>query len=167
MTALQEAYVKKVIDTVNDLDNVLYEIANEAPDESIAWQYHLIDYIKAYEAGKPKQHPVGMTGRYEWALSDLLDSHADWISPGGGAFQWDPPANDGQKVIINDTDHLWGIGGDYVWVWKSFTRGLNPIFMDGYDGAGYGVGGDGFVFDAPQWVKLRANLGYTRAYAER
>ncbi len=62
VTALQEAYVKKVIDTVNDLDNVLYEIANEAPDESIAWQYHLIDYIKAYEAGKPKQHPVGMTG---------------------------------------------------------------------------------------------------------
>ena len=167
VTALQEAYVKKVIDTVNDLDNVLYEIANEAPDESIAWQYHLIDYIKAYEAGKPKQHPVGMTGRYEWPLSDLLDSHADWISPGGGAFQWDPQANDGQKVIINDTDHLWGIGGDYVWVWKSFTRGLNPIFMDGYDGAGYGVGGEGFVFSDPQWVKLRANLGYTRAYAER
>ena len=167
VTALQEAYVKKVIDTVNDLDNVLYEIANEAPDESIAWQYHLIDYIKAYEAGKPKQHPVGMTGRYEWPLSDLLDSHADWISPGGGAFQWEPQANDGQKVIINDTDHLWGIGGDYVWVWKSFTRGLNPIFMDGYDGAGYGVGGEGFNFSDPQWVKLRANLGYTRAYAER
>ena len=30
MTALQEAYVRKVIDTVNDLDNVLYEITNEA-----------------------------------------------------------------------------------------------------------------------------------------
>ena len=28
--ALQEAYVRKVIDTVNDLDNVLYEISNEA-----------------------------------------------------------------------------------------------------------------------------------------
>ena len=29
VTAIQEAYVRKVIDTVNDLDNVLYEISNE------------------------------------------------------------------------------------------------------------------------------------------
>src|SRR5262245_33672405 len=29
ITRLQEAYVKKVVDTVSDLDNVLYEIANE------------------------------------------------------------------------------------------------------------------------------------------
>ncbi len=39
--------------------------------------------------------------------------------------------------------------------------------MDGYDGAGYGVGGEGFSFSDPQWVKLRANLGYTRAYAQQ
>ena len=30
ITALQEAYVRKVVDTVNDLDNVLYEISNES-----------------------------------------------------------------------------------------------------------------------------------------
>ena len=30
ITAIQEAYAKKVIDTVNDLDNVLYEISNES-----------------------------------------------------------------------------------------------------------------------------------------
>jgi hypothetical protein len=167
VTALQEAYVKKVIDTVNDLDNVLYEVANEAPDESLPWQYHMVDLIHTYEAGKPKQHPVGITGRYEWSVDDLLASGAEWLSPGGGAYQWDPPAADGQAVVIVDTDHLWGIGGDYVWVWKSFTRGLNPIFMDGYDGVGYGVGGEGFNFSDPQWVKLRANLGYTRAYAEQ
>ena len=29
ITSLQEAYIRKVIDTVNDLDNVLYEITNE------------------------------------------------------------------------------------------------------------------------------------------
>ena len=28
--ALQEAYLRKVVDTVNDLDNVLYEVCNEA-----------------------------------------------------------------------------------------------------------------------------------------
>src|SRR5690606_29247875 len=64
VTALQEAYVRKVIDTVNDLDNVLYEISNESHGDSHSWQYHLIDLIHAYESTKPKQHPVGMTVAY-------------------------------------------------------------------------------------------------------
>jgi hypothetical protein len=34
VNAIQEAYVRKVIDTVNDLDNVLYEISNEDGDYS-------------------------------------------------------------------------------------------------------------------------------------
>ena len=98
VTALQEAYVRKVIDTVNDLDNVLYEISNESHGGSEAWQYHMIDFIKQVEAGKPKQHPVGMT--VEWPSgdnADLFDSPADWISPNGYA---DPPPNDGSKVIV-------------------------------------------------------------------
>ena len=43
ITALQEAYVRKVIDSVNDLDNVLYEISNESTGSSAntAWQYHM------------------------------------------------------------------------------------------------------------------------------
>lgn len=167
VTALQEAYVKKVIDTVNDLDNVLYEIDNEGPNESLPWQKHMVDYIRGYEAGKAKQHPIGVTGRYEWSVDSLVATGADWISPGGNAYQSNPPVNTTSAVIINDTDHLWGIGGDRVWVWKNFTRGLNPIFMDCYDGAGYGVGGAGCNFSDPTWVKLRANMGYTRQYAER
>jgi hypothetical protein len=100
---------------------------------------------------------------------DLFDSHADWISPGniGGTYLSDPPPADGSKVIIADTDHLCGICGDREWVWKSFTRGQNPIFMDGYDGAGNGVGGKDFNFSDPTWVSLRRNLGYTRIYANR
>jgi hypothetical protein len=61
VTALHKVYVRKVIDTVNDLDNGLYEIANESPKNSQDWQYHMIEYIKDYEATLPKQHPVGMT----------------------------------------------------------------------------------------------------------
>jgi hypothetical protein len=57
----QEAFIKKVIDTVDDLDNVLFEISNESPAASKDWQYRAIDMIKDYESGKPKQHPVGMT----------------------------------------------------------------------------------------------------------
>ena len=57
VTALQEGYVRKVIDTVNDLDNVLYEIGNESHAESVLWQYHMIDFIKTYQGQKSKQHP--------------------------------------------------------------------------------------------------------------
>ena len=170
VTAIQEAYVKKVIDTVNDLDNVLYEISNESNNNSEPWQYHMINFIKSYEAGKPKQHPVGMTAVWPGGYNpDLFNSPADWISPNNsdGTAMDDPPATDGTKVVLADTDHLCGICGDRVWVWKSFTRGENPIFMDGYDGAGYGVGGVGFNFNDPQWVSLRKNLGYTLAYANR
>ncbi|MCI0536431.1 MAG: DUF6298 domain-containing protein, partial [Verrucomicrobiales bacterium] len=64
VTSLQEAYVRKVIDTVGDLDNVLWEIANESGTYSTEWHYHLIRFIKEYEKKKPKQHPVGMTFIY-------------------------------------------------------------------------------------------------------
>jgi len=82
VTALQEAYVRKVIDTVNDFDNVLYEISNENHPPSTQWQYHMIRYIKKYEKGKPKQHPVGMTFQYRGGKNEtLFNSPADWISP--------------------------------------------------------------------------------------
>ena len=39
--------------------------------------------------------------------------------------------------------------------------------MDGYDGAGYGVGGAEFNFDDPIWVSLRRNMGYTLNFASK
>lgn len=172
VNAYQYTYVKKVIDTVNDLDNVLYEISNESPYAgSDAWQKRMIDTIHAYEMRKPKQHPVGYTGDWTIPNSNLWTSNADWISPGAGnngsGYQNDPPAGDGSKVVITDSDHLWGVGGDRVWVWKSFTRGLNPIFMDGYDGKSYGCGGVNFDSSNATWISFRKNMGYTRAYATR
>jgi hypothetical protein len=135
VTKLQQAYVRKVMDTVNDLDNVLYEIANESGSYSTQWQYHLIRFIHDYEKTKPKQHPVGMTFQwsqhYRGANATLFESPADWVSPSADdGYRDDPPAADGAKVVIADTDHLWGEGGDHKWVWKSFLRGLNPIYMD-------------------------------------
>jgi len=163
VTRLQEAYVRKVIDTVNDLDNVLYEISNENHPKSTAWQYHMIEFIHAYEKDKPKQHPVGMTFQYKGGSNQtLFDSPADWISPNNeGGYRDNPPANNGQKVIISDTDHLWGIGGNQAWVWKSFCRGLNPIFMDPYDGLVLGQ-----TFD-PRWEPIRRSMGYSRRLAQR
>jgi hypothetical protein len=160
---LQEAYVRQVIDTVGDLDNVLYEISNENHPPSTPWQYHMIDYIHRYEGGKPKQHPVGMTFQYKGGSNrTLFGSPAEWISPNPeGGYRDNPPAADGSKVILTDTDHLWGIGGSQAWVWKSFLRGLNPLFMDPYDGTVIGN-----RFD-PKWDPVRRSLGHTRRFAER
>lgn len=165
LLGLQEAYVQKVIDTVNDLDNVLYEIANESDFSTTDWQYHMIRFIKTYEASKPKQHPVGMTsiGYGVDDLDRLLKSPADWISPNPDRFDYknDPPTAEGTKVIILDTDHLWGVGGDVAWVWKSFLRGHNPIWMDPFDKTS--------VWEpTPDNAEaIRNSLGYALRFAKR
>jgi hypothetical protein len=164
VTSIQEAYVRKVIDTVNDLDNVLYEIVNEAGPYSTEWQYYMINYIKSYESTKLKQHPVGMTFQINGGTNTaLFNSPADWISPAYFStedYRDNPPAANGQKIIIPDTDHLWGIGGSQSWVWKSFLRGLNPIYMDPY-----GDLGDPFYDSGDN--SIRNSMGYTLNYASR
>jgi hypothetical protein len=167
MTALQEAYVRKVVDTVNDLDNVLYEISNESSGDSKDWQYHMINFIKEYEKTKPKQHPVGMTVFWpNGSNEDLYSSPADWISPNGDPNN--PPVADSTKVVIADTDHICGICGDQQWVWKSFTRGENPIFMDPYDDVQSGRGAPvGYDRNNTKDSNLRSNLGYARDFANR
>ena len=107
--ALQEAYICKVIDTVADLPNVLYEVANESSGgghidraitdvlrlsdipswgDSTAWQYRVIAFVKQYEQqmGYDK-HPIGMTMQFpvldQTSVNEVLfNSDADWISPG-------------------------------------------------------------------------------------
>lgn len=166
ITAYQEAYVQKVIDTVNDLDNVLYEIGNEGDLTSVPWQYHFIRFIKQYEASKPKQHPVGMTAVFNilkgnWASDNrvLFDSAADWISPGLEPYKDDPLAANGKKVIIADVDHIWPASPHRCWIWKCFLRGIQPILMDWYN------------YGDPKWTSrdeqeaIRKQMGYTLGHA--
>jgi hypothetical protein len=182
--AIQEAYVRKVVETVNDLDNVLFEIVNECGTYSTEWQYHMIRFIHELEKGMAKQHPVGMT--FQWCRDAkqrgtnqmLFDSPADWVSPNpDGGYRDDPPAADGRKVILNDTDHLWGIGGNHQWVWKSFCRGLNPLFMDpcsppieANNAGASGTWTDHLTGKSrldPKWDPIRKNMGYTLKFAQR
>ncbi|HXG12896.1 MAG TPA: DUF6298 domain-containing protein [Gemmataceae bacterium] len=160
VNALQAAYIRKVVDTVNDLDNVLYEVINEGGQKE--WDWWVVKTVHDYERTKPKQHPVGITGHGAERLADMLASPAEWISPGRvDGYGEDPPAWEGKKVSLLDTDHIWGVGGNVGWVWKSFLRGHNPIFMDPYKGVVLGKPDD------PQWEPIRRNLGYTRRLAER
>ncbi|MBN2314023.1 MAG: DUF4038 domain-containing protein [Sedimentisphaerales bacterium] len=131
ITRRQEIYIRKVIDTLNDLDNVLWEISNESHPGSIEWHYHVIRYIKEYEATRPKQHPVGMTSS-PITNPPLFASPADWISPNGKSYLDDPPDTKGRKVIIVDNDHIRPWYSDPEWVWKNFMRGNQFILMDHY-----------------------------------
>jgi hypothetical protein len=173
--ALQEAYVRKVVDTLHDLPNLLWEVANESsgggqadpafaealgqagtPEwgDSTAWQHWVIERVRRHEAEMGhERHPMGMTMQFPVAeqtrVNDpLFASQAEWISPGyddevfaGGGHpmapgspqsRWleDPPAADGRKVVISDTDHYAPGRGDALWAWKSFLRGNHPILMD-------------------------------------
>jgi len=160
VTRIQEAYVRKVLDTVADLDNVLYEISNESNGDSKQWQYHFIKYVKSYEAARAAPHPVGMTVGFPPLLNkSVFGSEADWISPSqDDGYKHNPPPALGRKVILTDTDHLWGIGGSRSWAWKSFTRGLNVIYMDPWDSQ---------VIPVQPDADLRVSMGYVRFYADR
>jgi hypothetical protein len=130
--ARQKAFVRKVVDTVNRFDNVLYEILNEDPYDTRAWQYEMVHAIHEYERGKPKQHPVGMTISWKQPNEALFDGPADWVSPYYNEDEAiDPLTADGRKVWIADTDHVhphMGVTMDFAW--KAFLRGANVISMD-------------------------------------
>ena len=165
---------------MNDLDNVIFEIGNECHGGSTAWQYHMIDVIRRYEQTKPKQHPVWMT--FQWdgmdgsgTNQDLFESTAEAISPGSAsgaakkAYELDPPAATGNKVVIVDTDHVNPGSLDRAdWVWKCFTRGLHPIFMDNPPIRGndkHPTLAD-WAPDGPS-AKTRAAMGHTLTYARK
>lgn len=141
---LQEHYVRAVVDAVNEFPNVLYEIGNEhdgSPDNT-RWQYHMIDLVHGYERVKPFQHPVYMSAQWpDGRNADLLACPAEavvpfaWREPADERWEYEPPPAHLGKVILLDTDHLWGVGGNVDWVWRSFMRGYQPLYMDpwGYD----------------------------------
>jgi hypothetical protein len=165
ITRIQKRYVQAVIDTVNDLDNVLFEIANEAGAYSTDWQDAMLHFVKCYESTKPSQHPVGLTSQYPGGTnSTLFDSEADWIAPGpeSGNYLSRPEVAKGLKVVISDSDHLEGSSlSDPTWVYKNFFQGLNTLYMDRYTGP------DALNKDQERFApEVRAAMGQVRLLAE-
>jgi hypothetical protein len=171
VTEWQERFVRQVVDVLNPYDNVLYEIANESTPASVPWQEHLVQLIHDHERTKPKQHPVLFSAPWRTSEEDLWASKAEAVSPivpapdvSQYAYRDDPPRNDGRKIVINDTDHLWGIGGNRGWVWKSFVRGLNPIYMDAYDSLAFP---EYYEQGRETREETLSSLGQTKLYADR
>lgn len=183
ITAIQDAYVKKMIDTLNDLPNVLWIVSQEAPRDSGWWNSHLIALTRSYEAGKPYQHPIGLGALDSDKDTTLLNSDADWIAP---SARISPTTSCGTgnprcKVNVNDSDHsyfgIWNdtpqVNRNYFWI--NFTNGNQTLFMDPYvvyyprqrrnlcpnPVNGIGSGPD------DRWKNVRDTMGYIRRYADR
>jgi hypothetical protein len=131
ITRLQEAYVRQVIDTLGDLDHIVWEIGNECHPDSVRWHGHMIRFIRECERHRPKQHLVGMTGS-PIRNPALFSSEADWVSPVGQDYLDDPPVGDGKKLIVVDTDHIQPWWSDPRWVWRNLCRGNHFVLMDGH-----------------------------------
>jgi hypothetical protein len=167
--ALQEAHVRHVIDALNEFDNIMWEVMNEAMDapNASAWHHHILKVIRTYEATKPKQHLTGMTGGPDQSGAGQMSlSGADFVSPDNGTpgdYKNGGPAAYTGKVVLNDVDHLWGVSYDEAliraWVWKTFTRGHHALFME-----------DRRVMNAAPLQsddRIRYALGHTVNYSRR
>ena len=130
----QAAYLRKVVDTVNDLDNVLFEVTNEGGTKD--WDWWVVRTVQEYEKTKPKQHPVGLTGHGSETNEEMLASPAAWFSPGSrrlaGPADRSPArsGHEGQPVghrprIRSGRRSEMGLEGFYA--------GHNVLFMDPYD----------------------------------
>jgi hypothetical protein len=162
ITNFQDAYVKKMVDTLNDLPTVIWEIAEEQPAASMTWWApHVMGLVRAYETGgtfevttypgKPLQHLVGIGSLNATAPNDgtLYSSTADWIAPTinsnfSNQFPSNVSANNRGKVVINDSDHSLG--------YKSFTNSDGSIQdqnLRGYLWENLTSGAEGVVFMDP------------------
>lgn len=167
---LQRAFVKKVVDTLNDLDNIFFEIANEL--HAPRWQYEMIEFIRDCERTKPKQHlilmsPGGRLATGKWrrlTKQQVVAAPADCFAVSG---HWDaqsyrkkdPPVNAADKPGTFDMDHVAPGSNDVAYLWAAFTRGYHfNLYDKPYESPG--------AEDA-QWERFRRNLGKVVEYAER
>jgi hypothetical protein len=174
--AFQDAFIRKLVETLNDIDPLIWEIANEGQNgstygttNSLAWQNHVADVITAYEATGGRQvHPVWMSPYPETSSANMFaNKHAQITSPycegSSPPVNWDtnPTANANNKQInvwFLDSDHSGGFGqcGSEVsgWPWKSFTRGLYAISL-------------GERETAPVAAQLKVEMAQTLRYANK
>lgn len=168
--AVQEAYVRKVLGTLNDLDNVLYEIGNEGGIYSATWQEHMVGFIRRTEAVMPRQHLVGISFHFSKDRTQrgnnrmLLTSPADWVAPGNEppvpgvehSFGRNPPPQFQGKIIVADTDHLgWNARRDHDWFWKQFCRGNHTWYLE-------------WAYASPtEAVAARKGIGQTVAWSRK
>ena len=183
ITRYQDAYVEKVIDTLNDLPNVLWVVSEEAPSNSTWWNDHQIAHIRTYESRKPHQHPIGYAAPIGIWDSIVYNSDADWVAP---AAVVSPASSCGAgkpacKVNVNDSDHSYfGMWNETPqqnrnYAWENFLTGNQVLFMDPYlvyyprERRNLCASPTHSICSAPdtRYDNFRDNLGYILKYSRK
>ena len=136
---VEKAYLRRLVDAVNDFDNVLFEVSNENY-YNLEWELSIARFVHEYEKGKPRQHLVmpldlpdhdyrGVTYGAEakndhtksWKTWDLAQLHATMLAARGL-----------KQPLIYDTD---GIESDDNPVqrkgfWTAFVSGGHVNYTD-------------------------------------
>jgi hypothetical protein len=110
---VEKAYLRRIVDAVNDFDNVLFEVSNENY-YNLEWEVSVAKFAHEYEKSKPRQHLVmpldlpdhdygGVTygaapqndHTKSWKTWDLAQLHAKLLA-----------ARDLKQPLIYDTDGI-------------------------------------------------------------
>ena len=113
MLEAEKAYLRRIVDAVNEFDNILFEVSNENY-YNLEWELSIARFVHEYEKGKPRQHLVmpldlpdhdygGVTYGADpkndhtksWKTWDLAQLHAKLLA-----------ARDLKQPLIYDTDGI-------------------------------------------------------------
>ena len=168
---MEKAYLRRIVDAVNDFDNVLFEVSNENY-YNLEWELSIAKFVHDYEKGKPRQHLVmpldlpdhdygGVTysaaakndHTKSWKTWDLAQLHDRMLAARGL-----------KQPLIYDTD---GIESDDNPVqrkgfWTAFVSGGHVNYTD------YSfqpeIGGDE---RGPRRAELRRQLGHLASFTRQ
>jgi hypothetical protein len=151
----QQAFIRRVVDAVNECDNVLFEIANENFYNE-QWELRLCDFIHDYEKTKPKRHLV---------MPKDLPNHK------GVVQTWDPrrihaallEKRSLRQPLIFDTDWEINPNDDEVRraMWAAVLSGGHFNYMDDSRQIGSEHNGD---YRGTRRASLHRQIGYLAAF---
>lgn len=122
----QRNHVKRVVQTLEEYPNVIYEVGNELHRNSISWfQRKVIQWVKKWT-----DKPVGASyaSRVRDSQEWMTKINADWIAPGGqNKLNFKGPQ-------VYDTDHVSALTSNLSGL-QSAHRQFRPLWlMDGLNG---------------------------------
>jgi Putative collagen-binding domain of a collagenase/Family of unknown function (DUF6298) len=153
----QQALVRKVVDTVNDFDHILFEIANENINRQ--WELAMCDYLHEYEKTKPKRHQVmPMDIPNHWEVVQRWDTQAVRL---GFLKRYDL-----RRPMIFDTDWTLNNNDDEIRraMWSAVLTGAHFNYLDASFQPGSSHGGDSRGY---RRAALRRQIGILAAFTRQ
>jgi hypothetical protein len=155
----QKAFIRQVVDAVNDFDGVFFEIANEN-SYNAEWESNLCRFIHDCEKSKPKQHlamPVDLPNHDYGGIKtyDLGRLHANLLK-----------ARALNQPLLFDTDGI-GYPEDATVrkaAWTAFVSGGHVSYLDDSLQIGSEHQGD---FQGSRRATLRQQLGYLARFTRQ